>query len=73
MFRQGGRWINLLNINTLASTDSNDEVFGVDAHRRERTGLTGELLADLIEMVQVDVGVAGGVDEIIWLQAAYLW
>ena len=46
---------------------------GVDAHRRERTGLTGELLADLIEMVQVDVGVAGGVDEIIWLQAAYLW
>ena len=46
---------------------------GVDAHRGERTGLTGELLADLIEMVQVDVGVASGVNEITWLQAAYLW
>ena len=62
-----------MNINTLTSTDSYDEVFGVDAHRGERTGLTGELLADLIEMVQVDVGVASGVDEITWLQAAYLW
>ena len=43
---------------------------GVDAHCRERAGLTGELLADLIEMVQVDVGVAGGVDEVAGLQAA---
>ena len=42
----------------------------VDAHCRERAGLTGELLADLIEMVQVDVGVAGGVDEVAGLQAA---
>ena len=39
---------------------------GVDAHCGKRAGLTGELLADLIEMVQVDVGVAGGVDEITW-------
>ena len=45
---------------------------GVDAHCRERAGLTGELLADLIEMVQVDVGVACGVDEVAGLQAADL-
>lgn len=44
----------------------------VDAHCRERAGLTGELLADLIEMVQVDVGVACGVDEVAGLQAADL-
>ena len=44
----------------------------VDAHCREWAGLTGELLADLIEMVQVDVGVAGGVDEVAGLQAADL-
>ena len=45
---------------------------GVDEHCRERAGLTGELLTDLIEMVQVDVGVACGVDEITGLQAADL-
>ena len=45
---------------------------GVDAHCRERAGLTGELLTNLIEMVQVDVGVAGSVNELTGPQAADL-
>ena len=68
----GGPWVVAFEGEVLVLEIVEGLDIGVDEHCRERAGLTGELLADLIEMVQVDVGVACGVDEITGLQATDL-
>ena len=44
----------------------------VDVHLGERARLTCELQAGLIQMVEVEVGVACGVDKVAWMEAGHL-
>ena len=45
---------------------------GIDVHLGQRTGRTAELQTGLIEVVQVKMGVAGGVNKFAGLQISYL-
>ena len=45
---------------------------GVEFHHGQRTGLAGELQPGLLKMVQVEMGVASGVDEITRFIARHL-
>ena len=45
---------------------------GVDFHDGQATGLTGELQLGLLDVVQVEVGVARGMDEVTGLVARHL-
>ena len=45
---------------------------GIDLHRRQWTRLTGELEFRLLDMVQVEMRVACGVDEVACLIARHL-
>lgn len=44
----------------------------IQLHHGQRSGLTGELQAGLIQMVQIEMGVAGGMDECAGAQSAHL-
>ena len=45
---------------------------GIDFHLRQGTWLTGKLKLGLFDVVQVEVGIASGVDEVTSLKAGYL-
>ena len=45
---------------------------GVDLHLGQGTGLTGELELGLLDVVQIEMGVASGVDEVTGLEACDL-
>ena len=45
---------------------------GIDLHLGEGTGLTGELETGLLEVVQIEMGVTRGVDEVTGLEACHL-
>ena len=45
---------------------------GVDLHLGQGTGLTGELELGLLDVVQIEMGVTGGVDEVTGFETCHL-
>ena len=65
-----GRSLNELKI--FVAEVENAFYIGIDVHLGQRTGRTAELQMGLIEVVQVKMGVAGGVNKFAGLQISYL-